>query len=95
MEPASIGSKSKRNKAYRDITNELIAEVGKHFEVREVKSKITTLKQQFRRENREKEKKNIKKTKLWCYDLLMFLKDSKHHSSNPKKVLHSRNSYSL
>ncbi|CAG9762306.1 unnamed protein product [Ceutorhynchus assimilis] len=71
------GNKSKRVKAYDDITNELNAAIESNFAMLEVKLKINTLKQQFRRECRRKVDKRAKMlSSLWCYDLLLFLKDS-------------------
>jgi len=50
--------------------------------VYEVKNKISTLKYQYRRECRDRENKSGRKSsKLWCYEMLTFLKES----SNPKK----------
>lgn len=73
-EPQSVDWKFKRLAAYKSITRDLVAEVGRHFNVHEVKSKINTLKQQFRRELRDRKVK--RSTKLWCYELLSFLEGS-------------------
>lgn len=75
-EGASNRTKGKRMKAYDEITKELIAQTGKHFDVGEVRKKICTLKQQFRRECRNKSSRRSSNShNLWCYELLMFLKD--------------------
>ncbi|XP_030760996.1 uncharacterized protein LOC115886088 isoform X1 [Sitophilus oryzae] len=59
----------KRNKAYTQITKKLIAETGKFFEVKEVRKKIMSLKDQFRRDLKNKRDSSS----LWCHELLSFL----------------------
>jgi len=87
----SNSTKSKRVKAYNQIRKELICETGKNFEVEEVKKKILTLKQQFKRECRIKENMGSNKpSKLWCYELLSFLKDyqtKKGHIRNDQELM--------
>ncbi|KAF7282663.1 hypothetical protein GWI33_002202 [Rhynchophorus ferrugineus] len=61
---------AKRNEAYSQITKKLVTETGKYFEIKEVRKKITSLKDQFRRDY-----KNKKLASLWCYDLLSFLEN--------------------
>ncbi|XP_050308076.1 uncharacterized protein LOC126744622 isoform X2 [Anthonomus grandis grandis] len=70
--------RNKRTRAFKAIWEELKQQGIKHFDMLEVKNKVTTLRTQYRRECREREKNKGSKhvSRLWCYDLLLFLKDS-------------------
>ncbi|XP_066141387.1 uncharacterized protein [Euwallacea fornicatus] len=76
LEPPSGGTKLIRLKAFEKLTTDLIAELGQKFEVKEVRTKVSMLKQQFKKAYKYRRHK----VKFWCYNLLLFLRDSEGKS---------------